>query len=93
MKTRQKELKLSQEHSQHDELVDNDLAAKYILNCQRFELQVDSSVLISLKTEWSLLQPTKNFSEGAMLPLMGILDTSKTITKVNLANVAMNDSR
>lgn len=28
-----------------------------------------------------------------MLPLMGILDDSQFVTKVNLSNVAMNDSR
>lgn len=81
--------------SRTDDEIDDNLSPDelYIRNCKRFELQVDSSVLIALKTKWSLLQPTKTFSEGAMLPLMGILDNSQFVTKVNLSNVAMNDSR
>ena len=70
-----------------------DRSEAYLQNCKQFDLQPDSSVLIALKTNWPILQPTKNFSEGSMLPLMGILDDSATITKVNLSNVAMNDSR
>lgn len=69
------------------------LADQYINNCKRFELQVDPSVVIALKSDWNILQPTKNFSEGSMLPLMGVLDSSDHITKVNLANVGMYDSR
>lgn len=69
------------------------LADQYINNCKQFELQVDPSVVIALKSEWNILQPTKGFSEGSMLPLIGVLDASEHITKVNLSNVGMYDSR
>ncbi|CAN0432761.1 unnamed protein product, partial [Hapterophycus canaliculatus] len=40
---------------------------------------VDASVVISLKTEWEVLQPTKAFTEGCMLPLAGVLEDNKHI--------------
>ncbi len=65
----------------------------YIENCKRFELHVDPSVVIALKTNWPILQPTKTFSEGSLLPLIEILEDSLIISKINLSNVAMNDAR
>jgi Leucine-rich repeat (LRR) protein len=40
-----------------------------------------------------MLQPTKYFSEGAMLPLLGVLDQNTHIRNLNLAETAMQDSR
>jgi hypothetical protein len=71
----------------------DDFSDAYIENCKRFELHVDPSVVIAFKTSWAILQPTKTFSEGSMLPLIEILRDSQTISKVNLSNVAMHDSR
>lgn len=68
-------------------------AAQYIENCKRFDIIVDPSVVIALKTGWSLLQPSRRFTEGSMLPLLGILDNCDTITKLKLTNITMQDSR
>jgi hypothetical protein len=87
MKTR-KSISLSTTISHTEDLTDT-----YVENCKRFELHVDPSVVIALKTNWAILQPTKTFSEGSMLPLIEILEESQTISKVNLSNVAMHDSR
>jgi hypothetical protein len=43
------------------------------------QMPVDPSVVISLQTRWHVMQPTKSFCEGAMLPLAGILDTNEHI--------------
>lgn len=66
-----------------------DPAEQYIKNCSQFELNVDSNVVIALRTRWNILKPTSNFDEGAMLPLMGVLDDNKHITKLNLAASSM----
>lgn len=42
-------------------------------------MQVDPSVVITLRTKWTVMQPTKNFCEGSLLPLAGILDSSDYI--------------
>lgn len=68
-------------------------AGQYIENCKRFDIIVDPSVVIALKTGWSLLQPSRRFTEGSMLPLLGILDNCDTITKLKLTNITMQDSR
>ena len=68
-----------------------DPAEKYIRNCARFELKVDANVVIALRTKWNTLKPTQQFSEGSMLPLMGILDNDKNIKKVNLSFISMRD--
>lgn len=68
-------------------------ATQYIENCKRFDIIVDPSVVIALKTGWSLLQPSRRFTEGSMLPLLGILDNCDTITKLKLTNITMQDSR
>lgn len=69
------------------------LALEYLENCRKYDLKVDASVLISLKTGWNIFQPTKLFSEGAMLPLLGILEKSDFISKLNLSNITMHDTR
>lgn len=43
------------------------------------QVPVDPSVVISLKTRWEVLQPTRAFTEGCMLPLAGVLDTNKHV--------------
>jgi hypothetical protein len=68
-------------------------AEKYVQNCRQFELTVDPSVVIALKTGWSVLKPSKTYGEGSLLPLMGILEGNKCITKVNLEDVSMRDFR
>ncbi len=68
-------------------------ANEYITNCKRFHIAIDPSVVIALQTGWHVLQPTRRFTEGSMLPLMGILEENALITKLNLANVTMIDSR
>lgn len=68
-------------------------AETYIQNCKKFEITVDPSVLITLKTGWSLLQPSRKFTEGSMLPLMNILDEYPSLTRLNLSNMTMQDSR
>ena len=50
-------------------------------------------MVIALKTGWTILQPTKGFNEGAMLPLLDILDENTTIKKLNLASAGMHDAR
>lgn len=68
-------------------------AENYIVNCKKFEITVDPSVVIALKTGWSLLQPSRKFTEGSMLPLMNILDDYPSLTRLNLSNITMQDSR
>lgn len=43
------------------------------------QVRVDPSVVISLKTRWSVLQPTEAFAEGSMLPLAGVLDDNEHV--------------
>jgi Haemolysin-III related/Leucine Rich repeat len=61
----------------------------YIANCKKFGVTIDSSVVISLQSGWDLLQPSNQFAEGAMLPLIGILEENDHIRKVNLNSVGM----
>eukprot|EP01039_Chlorochromonas_danica_P006851 gene6851-7572_t len=68
-------------------------AEKYIRNCHHFQLRVDPSVVIALRTGWDILQPTRHFDDGSMIALRGILEENQTIRKVNLANASMHDSR
>lgn len=70
-----------------------DLAEQYLQNCRQFDITVDPSVVIALRTGWSILQPSRKFTEGSMLPLLGILDNCSRITKLNLSNITMQDSR
>ena len=66
---------------------------KYVDNCHKFDVKVDPSVVIALKSSWSILQPTKGFNEGAMLPLQDVLSENTTIKKLNLASAGMHDAR
>jgi len=61
----------------------------YIENCQKLHVSVDPSVVITLKTQWNVLKPTKAFCEGSILPLMEILCQNKFITKLNLEGAGM----
>ncbi|CAM9842357.1 unnamed protein product, partial [Chrysoparadoxa australica] len=54
---------------------------------------VDPSIVITLKTEWEVLKPTKTFCEGSMLPLMGVLDTNVHIKKLNLKGAGMHNRK
>jgi hypothetical protein len=67
-------------------------AEKYIKNCHKFEISIDPSVVIALQTGWTILQPTKAFKEGALLPLMDILEDNNHITKLNLASLGTHDA-
>lgn len=71
----------------------NALAEKYVENCKRFEVTVDPSVVIALRTGWNILRPSNVYGEGSMLPLMGVLEGNKHITKINLQDVSMKDHR
>ena len=51
----------------------------YIRNCQKYGMKVDPSVVITLRTRWSVMHPTKSFCEGYLLPLAGILDRNTFI--------------
>jgi hypothetical protein len=68
-------------------------AEKYVSNCKKFEVKVDPSVVIALRTGWNILKPSKALGEGSLLPLMGILDRNRHITKINLEDVTMQDNR
>ncbi len=39
------------------------------------------------------MQPTKQFNDGAMLPLMGVLDSNKHVRALKLATAGMHDAR
>jgi hypothetical protein len=51
-----------------------DECEQYIQNCHKYGIRVDPSVVITLRTRWSVLRPTRAFCEGFLLPLAGILD-------------------
>eukprot|EP01031_Cornospumella_fuschlensis_P025129 gene25128-30346_t len=72
---------------------DHRAADEYIRNCQHFQLKVDPSVVIALQTGWDVLQPTRYFAEGSMLPLTDILTSNNAIKRLNFANVGMQDAR
>jgi hypothetical protein len=88
-------LQLVVPYSSEDDAASTSLepAEQYISNCAKFDLKVDANVVIALKTRWEILKPTQQFTEGALLPLMGILDRDKIIRKLNLSCVSMQDSR
>lgn len=65
----------------------------YLENCAKYSVQPDPGVIIALKTKWHVLHPTKLFSEGAMLPLLGILEKNNHISQLNLSCTAMQDKR
>ena len=39
-------------------------ADRYIANCAKFDVSIDPSVVIALKTKWPILQPSSQFGEG-----------------------------
>lgn len=62
----------SHTHAQDD-------AELYIRNCGKYGMKVDPSIVIALRTKWHVMQPTRNFCEGYLLPLAGILDRNPHI--------------
>lgn len=42
-------------------------------------MQVDPSIVITLRSKWHVMQPTRGFCEGYLLPLAGILDRNRHI--------------
>jgi hemolysin III len=63
---------------------DGVLCEDYLKNCAKLGIAVDPSVYISLQTNWNVLKPSSHFSEGAMQPLIGVLDSSQYINKLDL---------
>jgi hypothetical protein len=48
-------------------------------------------IVIGLRTGWNRLQPSRHiFSEGSMLPLLGVLDQNTSITHLNLSDSVTN---
>lgn len=78
------------EHSSSD---DEASVNQYIANCTKFGVPIDPGVVIALRTRWNILQPTTAFSEGAMLPLMGVLEHRHHIRSLKLASAAMITNR
>lgn len=68
-------------------------AETYVKNCKKFEVTVDPSVVIALRTGWNILKPSKTHGEGSLLPLMGILEENNFVTKINLEDISMQDGR
>lgn len=68
-------------------------AEQYIHNCKKFDLRVDPNVVIALQTGWHILQPTKSFGEGSMLPLADIMERNEHVSKLNLSFNSMGDQR
>jgi hypothetical protein len=89
-------------------------AEEYIRNCEKYSVNIDPGVVISLRTgyvhslfynyfhyeshphvgrRWHVMHPTKLFAEGAMLPLLGVLDGNAHIQSLNLSDASMQDSR
>ena len=56
----------------------------YINNCQKYDIKVDPSILIALETKWKVLQPTKLFGEGHLIPLREILQDNDHIEILRL---------
>lgn len=77
----------------NEEEVNNINVETYINNCKKFGLITDPSVVISLRTGWDILKPTKSFDDGSMLALMDILNNDKNITKYNLSDISMRTYR
>ena len=70
-----------------------DSVEQYLSNCRKFDIPIDQNVVISLRTQWDILMPSKKFGEGAMLSLSGILDKNEHVRKLDLSSAAMYDSR
>jgi len=54
-------------------------------------MAIDPSVVITLRTRWSVMQPTKSFCEGSLLPLAGILDNNKFIRRLHLSGTGVTN--
>ena len=65
----------------------------YVKNCKKYDLHIDPGVVITFQTKWHILQPTTSFSEGSMLPLMGVLDSNRYIRHLKLNSAAMIKNR
>jgi len=74
-----------------EERLGEEAAQRYVKNCRMLDLNIDPGVVISLRTRWKIMQPTKKLGEGGLLPLMGILDNSDHIKKLNLNRTCMSD--
>jgi hypothetical protein len=68
-----------------------DDSEQYIRNCHKYGMKVDPSVVITLRTRWAVMQPTKNFCEGDLLPLAGILDHNNYIRRLNLSGAGVTN--
>lgn len=54
-------------------------------------MKVDPSIVITLRTKWYVMQPTKSFCEGYLLPLAGILDHNGFIRRMNLSGTGVTN--
>lgn len=66
---------------------------RYVDLCKKFDLQIDPSVVITLRSSWEILRPTSSFGEGALLPLVDVLKSNNHVKKLNLASSSMHVSR
>lgn len=65
-----------------------------LLSASSYWTQTDAySCIDCFFRRWTILQPTKAFNEGALLPLMEILEDNGHIKKLNLASSGMHDAR
>ena len=39
----------------------------YVFNCKRYDIPIDPSIVIALKTRWDKMMPSRTFGEGAMI--------------------------
>ena len=65
----------------------------YIANCQKFQIPIDPNIVISLKTKWNIMMPTKSFGEGGLLPLNNILDRNDHVRSLVMTSASMWDSK
>lgn len=72
--------------TQDNNSLDFDEVEAYVNNCKKYNLHIDPGVVITFKTKWHILQPTSTFSEGSILPLMGVLDNNKYISHLKLSS-------
>lgn len=61
-----------------------DFSDEYADECRRYGVPVDPSVVITLKTRWPILQPTSGFTDGHLLPLIGVLSKAHFIHTLKL---------
>jgi channel protein (hemolysin III family) len=66
---------------------------RYVENCKECGVAPDMSVLVTLSTGWHVLKPSKNFCEGSMLPLMGVLDENEHVEKFVMNGAGMYSAR